>query len=213
MKVSPSILSADFAELKNQIAVVEKAGATYLHIDVMDGVFVPSISLGLPVIRSIRKVTDIVFDVHLMITEPERYIREFADAGADILTFHLEATREPEAVIDMIHDCGKRAGITIRPKTPVSALAPYLKRVELALIMTVEPGFGGQKFIPETLEKIKEARRLLTETGAAAELEVDGGVNRENARVIKEAGANVLVAGSAVYRDDIADNVRFFLNV
>ncbi|MDD3369299.1 MAG: ribulose-phosphate 3-epimerase [Lachnospiraceae bacterium] len=211
MILSPSILSADFAELGQQIKAVDEAGAQYLHIDIMDGVFVPSISFGMPVVQSIRKVSDIVFDVHLMIVEPERYIKEFAEAGADIITFHLEATRKPQEVIDLIHACGKKAGITIKPGTPVTDLIPYLEQVELVLIMTVEPGFGGQKLIPETIEKVREVKKLMAEKNLQFELEVDGGVNRENVQTLIDAGAGVFVAGSAVYKGNVQDNVKFFL--
>ena len=159
------MLSADFKNLEEDIKATEKGGAAYLHIDVMDGVFVPSISFGMPVMKSIRSATGQIFDVHLMIIDPIRYIKEFAACGADIITFHLEAAEDPQAVIDEIHKCGCKAGISIKPKTPFEDVAPYMDKVEMLLVMTVEPGFGGQKMMPETLEKVRAARRFVTEKG------------------------------------------------
>ena len=208
--LAPSMLSADFRHLEEEIRAVEKGGARYLHIDVMDGVFVPSISFGMPVIKSIRSATDLVFDVHLMIVDPIRYIGEFADAGADLITFHLEAAEDPQAVIDAIHAKGRKAGISIKPKTPFEDVVPYMDKVEMLLVMTVEPGFGGQKMMPETLEKVRAARRYITEKGLAADLEVDGGVKYDNIRLPLEAGANVFVAGSAVFGDDTYGEAKRF---
>ena len=204
--LSPSILSADFKNLGQQIVDVKNAGAEYLHVDVMDGVFVKSISLGMPVIKSARSASDIFFDVHLMIVE-------IAACGADGITFHLEASEDPMAVIDKIHGLGKRAGISIKPGTDVSALKPYLDKVEMILLMTVEPGFGGQKLIPESFDRIKAVRKMIEDTGSSADLEVDGGIKKENVQDIVKAGANVIVAGSAIYAGDAAANVKEFLSL
>lgn len=209
--LSPSILSADFAILGEQLKAIEEAGAQYVHIDVMDGIFVPSISYGMPVIKSIRKCTKRVFDVHLMIMEPERYIEEFADSGADFITFHVEATKKASEVIDQIHARGLKAGISIKPKTPVEEVIPYLGKVDMILVMTVEPGFGGQSYIDSCTDKVKAVRKLVKESGRDIDIQVDGGINKENLSVVLEAGANVIVAGSAVFQNDIAANVAQFL--
>ncbi len=211
--LSPSILSADFTILGQQIEEADKAGAGYIHIDVMDGIFVPSISYGMPVIKSIRKATTKSFDVHLMIKDPIRYIEEFADVGADLITFHIEAAPDVCAVIDKIHACGKKAGITLKPATSVKELEPYLDKVEMVLVMTVEPGFGGQSFIPETMDKIRAVRKMLDERGLTTDLEVDGGVTLNNLKDVLKAGANVIVAGSAIFKGSVSDNVKGFLDI
>ena len=211
--LSPSILAADFKNLGQQIIDVDKAGAQYIHIDVMDGSFVPSISFGMPLIKSIRSATDKVFDVHLMIVDPIRYIREFAEIGADIITFHLEAAPDVNAVIDEIHSLGKRAGLSIKPGTPVKELVPYLDKVDMILVMTVEPGFGGQPFIEDSYDRIKAVKAMLTERGLDTDIQVDGGITKENVRSVIAAGANVIVAGSTVYRGDAAQNTKDLLKL
>ncbi|MGN1314056.1 MAG: ribulose-phosphate 3-epimerase [Lachnospiraceae bacterium] len=209
--LSPSILSADFTRLGEEIRAVEKAGAKYLHIDVMDGRFVPSISFGMPVISSIRKASRIVFDVHLMIEEPIRYIDEFVKAGADIITIHLEACSDVKATLDRIHQSGVKAGITIKPATPAENLIPYLEQVEMILLMSVEPGFGGQKYIEGSTDKIRRVREMLKERGLNIDLEVDGGINPDNVETVLEAGANVIVAGSAVFGAETAKKAALFM--
>lgn len=209
--LSPSILSADFCKLGEQIKEVELAGAKYLHIDVMDGIFVPSISYGMPVIASIRKCSSLFFDVHLMIEKPERYVKEFADSGADLINFHLEATEDVEGTIAKIRSLNKKVGITIKPGTPAEAVEPYLEQVDMVLVMTVEPGFGGQKLIPECLGKVAAIRRMAAERGLQTDIEVDGGITAENVEHALQAGANVIVAGSAVFKNNISMNVNQFL--
>ena len=209
--LSPSILAADFSRLGEQIREVEHAGARYLHIDVMDGVFVPDISFGMPVILSVRKCSDIFFDVHLMIDRPERYIKEFADCGANLINFHVEATQDIVGTIQKIRFLGKKVGITISPETPASAVEPYLKLVDMVLVMTVKPGFGGQKMIPRCLDKVREVRAMALEKGLNIDIEVDGGIRVDNVELVLEAGANVIVAGSAIFQNRISDNVARFL--
>ena len=198
--LAPSILAADFGHLEREILLLDRSAAQWVHIDVMDGLFVPNISFGFPVLRAVRRATRKVLDVHLMIVEPERYIARFAEAGADLITFHLEATADPAACIRMIRDSGARVGVTIKPGTPVEELRPWVPLVDLVLLMSVEPGFGGQSFIPETYDRIRALRRMAEALNPGLLIEVDGGVTQENAGAIGAAGTNVLVAGSAVFR-------------
>ena len=209
IKISPSILSADFANLERDIHRI--ADADYVHVDVMDGVFVPNISIGIPVLKSIRKVTDMFLDVHLMITQPVRYVEKFCDAGADLVTVHVEADfpENIQAAIDKIHAKGKKAGIVLKPKTTWEAVLPYIDQVELILVMTAEPGFGGQKFMADMMPKVQAIRGYIDAINPACELEVDGGVDPKTAPLVVEAGADVLVAGSAVYgAKDPAEAIR-----
>ena len=200
IKLAPSILSADFARLGEQIGEVVRAGADYIHVDVMDGHFVPNITIGALVVASVRPVTTLPLDVHLMIEHPERYVSQFAQAGADIITVHVEASPHLHATIRLIKESGARAGISINPPTPLSVVEEFLPHVNLVLVMSVNPGFGGQSFIPETLPRIASIRKLLDDRALHAELEVDGGVNADNAPDIVKAGANVLVAGNSIFR-------------
>lgn len=211
--LAPSILSANFADMASDFRILEKGGVKWLHVDVMDGLFVPNISLGLTVISSIRKATDMFFDVHLMIVDPIRYIDEFAKAGADLISFHLEATEDADAVIEKIRAAGKKVGIVIKPKTPTEALLPYVEKVDDIMIMSVEPGFGGQSYIPGSTERIAEVKAMAMEKNPECLIEVDGGVTFANIPEITDAGANVLVAGSAVYKGDIAANLLKFKEV
>ena len=212
IKLAPSVLAADFSRLGEEIKKVHENGAEYLHLDVMDGMFVPNISLGPGMISSIRKVSDIVFDVHLMIQDPIRYIDDFAKAGADIITFHYEACDNHKEVIDKIHSYGIRAGMSVKPYTDADLMVPFLPDLELALVMTVQPGFGGQKFMPEAMPNLEKLNKAIRALGKEMDLEVDGGINLENASIVKERGANVLVAGSAVFgAKDVAATVRDFL--
>ena len=210
--LAPSILAADCTIMGEQINKVKEGGAKYLHIDVMDGVFVPSISYGMCVVQSLRQIKDIVFDVHLMITEPIRYIEEFAQAGADIITVHLEACEDVEATLIKIREKGCKVGLSIKPGTEVKEVIPYLGLVDMVLIMCVEPGFGGQKFIEASTGRVRELRNLITEEGLSVDVEVDGGINIQNVDMIVEAGANVIVAGSAVFGRDVLANTKAFMN-
>lgn len=208
-KIAPSILASDFAYLADEIKAVEKAGADYLHVDVMDGHFVPNITLGPPVIEKIKKVSSIPLDVHLMITEPEKYIKDFANAGSDIITIHTESTPNLHRAIQYIKEEGKLAGVSINPGTPACAVETLLDEVDLILVMTVNPGFGGQSFIESTLPKIIEIRKMIDASGRKIELEVDGGVKTDNIKRVCEAGADVFVAGSAIFKsDDYAKTIK-----
>lgn len=209
--MSPSILSGDFWRLGEQITELENADVEWLHIDVMDGVFVDSISYGMPIIRSLRPRTSLVFDVHLMITEPERYIKFISDCGADYITFHYEATKNVQECIDAIKACGKKAGIAIKPDTPVSDIMPYVEQLDMVLVMTVYPGFGGQKLIPECFEKVRELRTFTESKGLTdINIQVDGGINTDNVTIALDAGANIIVAGSAVFKESITENINRF---
>ncbi len=211
--LSPSILSADFKALGGQMKATEENGARYLHFDVMDGMFVPSISFGMPVLKSIHDATGQVMDAHLMVQEPIRYVEAFKEAGAHIVTVHLEACQDVGATLGKIHDCGMKAGLSICPETPVSAVEPFLPQIEMLLIMSVHPGFGGQKFLPESLDKIREARKRIQEGGYNIDIQVDGGIYLTNVREVLDAGANIIVAGSAVFKGDPGENTKAFMEI
>lgn len=211
--LSPSILAADFAKLGEQIKTIDENGAEYIHVDVMDGIFVPSISFGMPVIKSIRKETKRVFDVHLMITEPVRYLKDFAEAGADLITIHVEACRDVTATLREIKKLGVKAAIAFNPQTPVGVVRPYLEYCDMVLLMSVNPGFGGQKFIEESVERLYELKKMCLEVKPDIDIEIDGGINKDNLKTVLDAGANVIVAGSAVFRGDAAENTRQFIEI
>ncbi len=211
--LSPSILSADFGKLGEQVRTIGEAGAEYVHIDVMDGMFVPQITFGMPVIKTLRRYTEKVFDVHLMIEDPDRYVEDFKEAGADIITVHAEACRHLDRTISHIHQCGAKAGVALNPATSLTSLEYVLDAVDMVLIMTVNPGFGGQSYIPYCTEKVRALREWCKRKGLSIDIEVDGGITPKNARMIMDAGANVLVAGSAVFKGDIAENVKAFRQV
>ena len=211
--LAPSILAADFKELGQASKTIEENGAEYLHYDVMDGIFVPSISFGMPVLASIRSCTNQVMDVHLMITEPIRYIKEFKEAGADLITIHLEACEDVAATIKAIREAGLKVGLSIKPATEAEAIRPYLDQIDMILVMSVEPGFGGQKFIPESLDKIRALRAMVEEAGVDVDIEVDGGIYQANVKEVLDAGANIIVSGSGVFKGDIAKNTREFMEI
>jgi len=211
--LSPSILAADFKVLGQEMKKTEENGAAYIHFDVMDGMFVPSISFGMPVLASIHDATEQFMDAHLMVQEPIRYVEAFQKAGADYVTVHLEACEDVKTTLDKIHACGMKAGLAVNPETDVKELVPYLEDVEMILIMSVCPGFGGQKFIPESLDKIREVRAMLNEKNLETDIQADGGIYVENVREVLDAGANVIVAGSAVFRGDAGENTAKFMEI
>lgn len=213
-KLAPSMLSIDFGNIERDIRHCVNAKADYIHVDVMDGLFVPNISFGPPVIKYVKKAAENVpLDVHLMIEAPERYIDEFKKAGADILTIHYESTKDVRKTVELIKAAGMKAGVAIKPKTPVSVLRELLHELDMALIMSVEPGFGGQSFIPESFDKIRELRAMIEEINPLCDLEVDGGIKEDNLKDVLDAGANVIVAGSAIFSNDIEANTEKFLKI
>ena len=213
IKLAPSILAADFSRLGEQVVEADRAGAQYIHIDVMDGDFVPNISFGAPVMKCIRPLTDKVFDVHLMVEEPGRYISDFVEAGADLIVVHAEACRHLHRTVEQIHQAGVRAGVALNPATPVCAVEEILPDLDMVLLMSVNPGFGGQKYIPSVTDKIRRLHTVIEERGLSVDIEVDGGVTIDNVEEVIGAGANIIVAGSAVFGGSVSDHVEKFLEV